>query len=275
MRMMNKLHRFWRLYTYRSYLLLGGTPYTPFPVIANSVPKAGSHLLRRALELVGLIYNRQHINDFHPRHQIIHKLERVRPGEFLTAHLSYTPEWHALIKQRHMRMIVIIRDPRDIVVSHYNYVTYIDKRHRLRPYYLQMKDDSERLMASIRGFTPQDGNPQGHLLDINARFRAIWEWRNYQAHVVRFEDLVGPLGGGDEERQLNAIESICDYLGIAISPQEKRDIAGKLFYRKSETFRKGVIGDWKHHFSEEHKRAFKEIAGQLLVDLGYESDEKW
>lgn len=39
--------------------------------------------------------------------------------------------------------------------------------------------------------------------------------------------------------------------------------------------RKGVPGDWKNHFEEEHRTHFKERYGSLLVKLGYEQDTNW
>ncbi len=39
--------------------------------------------------------------------------------------------------------------------------------------------------------------------------------------------------------------------------------------------RKGVTGDWKNYFSDKHKKIFKEIAGDLLIELGYEKDNNW
>jgi hypothetical protein len=43
----------------------------------------------------------------------------------------------------------------------------------------------------------------------------------------------------------------------------------------SNTFRKGQIGGWRSEFSEEHQQAAREIAGPLLVKLGYEADPEW
>ena len=43
----------------------------------------------------------------------------------------------------------------------------------------------------------------------------------------------------------------------------------------SNTFRKGQIGGWREEFSEEHARSAREIAGPLLVELGYEADSEW
>lgn len=40
-------------------------------------------------------------------------------------------------------------------------------------------------------------------------------------------------------------------------------------------FRKGIPGDWKNHFKEEHKRNFKKNFNDLLIKLGYESNDNW
>ena len=40
-------------------------------------------------------------------------------------------------------------------------------------------------------------------------------------------------------------------------------------------FRKGIIGDWRNHFSQQNVDTFKEIAGDLLIAAGYEKDDHW
>jgi hypothetical protein len=45
---------------------------------------------------------------------------------------------------------------------------------------------------------------------------------------------------------------------------------------KHNTFvRKGIAGDWKNHFDENHKAIFKRNAGEWLIKLGYEADLEW
>jgi hypothetical protein len=39
--------------------------------------------------------------------------------------------------------------------------------------------------------------------------------------------------------------------------------------------RKGIAGDWENVFTEGDKEIFKEEAGDLLVDLGYEKNDNW
>jgi len=45
--------------------------------------------------------------------------------------------------------------------------------------------------------------------------------------------------------------------------------------QNSHTFRTGKSGNWKTVFTERQKDLFKEIAGDLLIELGYEKDYNW
>lgn len=43
----------------------------------------------------------------------------------------------------------------------------------------------------------------------------------------------------------------------------------------SSHYRKGVHGDWKNHFNDEHIRVFKARYNDLLIQLGYEENGDW
>ena len=43
----------------------------------------------------------------------------------------------------------------------------------------------------------------------------------------------------------------------------------------SSFMRKGVVGDWKNHFDRAAAEAFDRHAGEILVQLGYETDRGW
>jgi hypothetical protein len=44
---------------------------------------------------------------------------------------------------------------------------------------------------------------------------------------------------------------------------------------KRSFLRKGVVGDWRNHFSQEAREAFDRYAGSELILLGYERDRSW
>jgi hypothetical protein len=58
-------------------------------------------------------------------------------------------------------------------------------------------------------------------------------------------------------------------VGIPSNERTMRLVEENLF-GKGRTFRKGQIGGWREEFSSEHEQAAKEVAGPLLVELGYE-----
>jgi hypothetical protein len=40
-------------------------------------------------------------------------------------------------------------------------------------------------------------------------------------------------------------------------------------------YRKGLPGDWRNHFTDRHKDFFKKNYNELLIKLGYETDDNW
>lgn len=268
-----RVARLLRLYAHRLRIVLGMAADGP-RVLSNSIPKAGSNLLLRCLELLpGIVYARMHLDHRMSEEHIITALSRLWPGEFATAHLPFSPGLARGVDDLGIRPLLMIRDPRDVVVSHVYWVTYRYREGRFHPYFRSLPNDEARLMASIRGTPPL---PDGFRLeDIGARFRSYLKWAEHGAHVVRFEHLVGPEGGGTREAQVAEIQALAAHIGLSLSPDQAVRVAERLFSRGSPTFRRGRIGNWREHFTPEHKRAFKEVAGDLLIELGYEKDLKW
>jgi hypothetical protein len=92
---------------------------------------------------------------------------------------------------------------------------------------------------------------------------------------VRYENLL--------ERPVEETRRLLDFLDADSSEEAaKRCIESAGFERRSNRkrgqedsssrFRKGVVGDWKNAFTEQDQRIFEEIAGGLLVKLGYEEN---
>lgn len=60
-----------------------------------------------------------------------------------------------------------------------------------------------------------------------------------------------------------------DHLGISCPSSRLERIADGL-YGESPTFFRGKIGRWREAFRDEHLRAFREVAGDLAAELGYD-----
>jgi hypothetical protein len=113
------------------------------------------------------------------------------------------------------------------------------------------------------------------LMDIGQMLRRMLPWAGQLGvYTTYFEKLVGVAGGGTRTAQLAEIQNIAHHLDISCTQQQVEMIADQLF-GSTVTFRKGLIGDWRNHFTPQHKHAFKAVAGQLLIDLGYAQDFDW
>ena len=196
------------------------------------------------------------------------RLSRVADGCFVTAHCVYTPELADLFRQQGMRTVCILRDPRDVAVSQMHHIKQ-RKQHFAHEAFLKLPSDHERLLHSIRG-----GELGGRRLQsLDERYRQFLGWQDDDnAMVVKFENLVGPRGGGSAEAQQLAVAGVASHLGVE---EATMGVVEENLFGVGRTFRKGQIGGWREVFSAEHERAAREIAGPLLVKLGYEAEPEW
>jgi len=248
------------------------------PVLANSMPKAGTNLLLRVLYLMPPLHRKFNRTLFNTDFDRLDKqLKRVHSGQIVAGHLYYTPELATVLRDLHMKHVFIVRDPRDIAVSNYVYITYKDQNHRLHRYFNDsLHSDEERLMASIVGIEANKLSDNLESFSINKHTTQYMPWiDNQDCLTVKFEDLIGSKGGGDKERQVNVLTTIANYLSLDLEVPQIAKLATQAFDTSSRTFFKGSIGSWKKHFTTEHRKAFKSTGGETLIKLGYESNMEW
>jgi sulfotransferase 6B1 len=257
-------------------------PENGWPVLlAISFPKSGTHLLDQIL----LGFNRfapfsSRLHSFyaeyegvsgrkHAPEEALRWLASLRPGDVASAHLFARPEAVARVCSPTFVPYFIFRDPRDVVVSHVFYVTAMEPDHVHNPYYTSLPDFDERLKVSILG-RPDAGV---EFPDIAGRFDPYMGWLDRPfVMAVHFEDLI--------HDRARALDQIVDHFLARVPLQTPRKallnaLRDSIDPGKSPTFRAGKTGSWKEHFTAEHKRIFKEIAGDLLIRLEYETDYDW
>ncbi|HBL10853.1 MAG TPA: hypothetical protein DD379_05505 [Cyanobacteria bacterium UBA11162] len=270
---MNKLMAF-KLYLKKFPLPLNIHEFQAFrygpKVIANSMPKGGTHLLTRILSLLPLLIPRWHYHIVSANLKLPEELPNIRKGQYISTHLYWSQELINALNTTEIRTLFIIRDLRDVVVSRAYYLTHMLRGHPLDSY-LNSLSDSEQLMAAIVGV-----EGYGIMQSIGNWARGYMPWLDEQTCLtIRFEDLIGSSGGGSDEKQIETVRAILFHLNIQLSENQIQEIANKAFFNKVNTFRKGQIGDWENHFTEEHKQTFKEIAGEALIKLGYTNGYEW
>ena len=250
-------------------------------LLGISFPKSGTHLLDQILlgfSKVAPYATRLH--SFYAEYegesgrkrspeQALAWLNSLSPCDVASAHLFARDKAVERVCSSEFIPYFIFRDPRDVVVSHVFYVTDMEARHVHHDYYQSLPDFSTRLNVSIMG-RPDTSIEFPNIAD---RFTPYLGWLDHDEVLsVHFEDLIN-----DRAATLNRI---LDHFLARAPIQVPRQLIlesleSSINPKRSPTFRSGKTGEWKKHFTEKHKKIFKDVAGDLLVKLGYEKDDDW
>lgn len=252
-------------------------------LFANSFPKSGTHLLTQVLlgftrlgpavdsGLPAIVTFEGESGRPRLEEEILADLGRLKPGDIAYGHLHAIPAALACLCREGVAPFFILRDPRDVVVSHVHYVTEMASEHAHHRYYLEeLRSFDERLRASILG-RPDWEEP---FPDIRARFEPYLGWlAREEVLALRFEDLVA-----DQPAALGRVVDHTVARGFPLRAARRQAIeflSRSIRPEKSPTFRSGQIGGWRERFTPEHRQLFKQIAGDLLIELGYEQGYDW
>lgn len=259
-----------------------GSQSADLPVLLGiSFPKSGTHLLDQILlGFSNVAPFSKRLHSFYAEYdgesgrkrapeQALAWLDSLGPRDIASAHLFARPEAIASVCSSKFVPYFIFRDPRDVVVSHVFYVTDMEARHVHHDYYQSLPDFEARLRVSILGRPELDVE----FPDIAARFTPYLGWLDREEVLsIHFEDLI-------HDRAATLTRIMDHLLARAPLPTPRQLILDSLESainpKRSPTFRSGKTGEWKRYFNDEHKKMFKDVAGDLLVKLGYEKDGNW
>lgn len=251
------------------------------PIFGNAKPKSGSHLLLQVLGGFTQIMPYKYVDADpvrtiakegrrKPKEEILDELRRVPQGVIGWGYVDATPENASFLTEAGRVNYFIYRDPRDMLVSQVFFATDMREEHGMHDYYNSLPDFGERLKVAITGID-KDGLK---MVSVRQRYDGVFQWLETPGVMcIRFDDLIN-----NRDATLHSMLDEVEKTGYKIPiPREKAlsVLVEAIQPRKSHTFRSGKTGGWKQYFTDEHKSLFKDVAGDLLVRLGYEENNDW
>src|SRR5215212_419142 len=217
-------------------------------MVANSIPKSGTHLLDRLLVLLGF--------------RMV-DLGGMRP------YLAESSHRFPLVNQR-LKSILGLRKPEDVM----GIGPHLVEGGRFPPARRFLRGRGEKVTVGV--VSPQRISRRW----LTRRLSKVPDGGFVNAHCIYTPELadlfrqegmktVCILRDPRAEAQRLAVERVARYLGVEVDEATMGVVEEGLF-GVGRTFRKGQIGGWREEFSEEHERAVREVLGSLLVEMGYE-----
>lgn len=261
---------------------LTSTAFASYEFIFLSFPKSGSCMMRKLLTMMSDDLGYEKAGKYFREHFYC---DRYPPFGINQAVVYFSNS---------LPTLVMVRDFRDILVS---LSFWFDKRvekgssmnleFRSVPQHVQQEWLQLTLSEKMTAFLLANFHPEvPHFGDVFLR-----EYENMQyflsrlksPYIIKFENLVGPHGGGTREAQEEEVSKVAEMLSISLSADELAYLCDNLYGLRnqdqgadySHTFRRGQIGTWKERFTEEHIQLFKEHYNEALLELGYETTENW
>ena len=156
------------------------------------------------------------------------------------------------------------------MVSEVNYLSKMNKWHKMSNTYKKMNTIDEKIEFGIKGSPKADKNM--FYPDIFERLSVFTEWLKQDNVInVKYEDLV------NSNKKHNTIDKMFTfYKNKSYNRVDKNKLINKALLNidpyNSHTFNEEKTGKWAECFSDKNKKLFKEYAGKLLIDLEYEYD---
>lgn len=214
-------------------------------LLISTLPKSGTHLVKEVAKRFGL--KRGPVGA-----ATVEDLLAMPDGCFALGHRAYSRELADVLEANGVRMLGLVRDPRDFIVSLAHHV---------------LRKEGGEFRAVI------DSLCRGEPSRFDSFLAALYGWQtDPRTTVVRFEELVGPRGGGAEAAQLDAGRRIAELIELEISDQAIMEAVSGSYRTDVGQFRRGQIGAWRDELPKDVAEFINLRRAGVLRAWGYEPE---
>lgn len=212
-------------------------------ILVNSLPKSGTHLLLQIAEAfeekynIGRFITSQGSVTLKPKAntKILQKINQCCTNEIVSAHIHYAKELQLHLDKIDALKLFIYRDPRDVVLSEINYLTTMNKWHRMHTSFRDCEDFDARLQLAL-------GGKDARYPAANQRYLRFSGWLSDDRTIsVRYEDLCSTR----REETINRIIQQAANLTNSSAIADMSEILQSIDPTRSHTFSGGGTNKWQ------------------------------
>ena len=180
-----------------------------------------------------------------------------------------------LLSRDDVRILHLIRDPRDVLISAMHYHRRADESWLHEPVPGYDNITYQRRLNAFETRYEQYVFEMENSTDSTLRDMQGWQYGRSNCFEARYEEL-------RQDTQMAYWSKIIDFLGFepheqAICRQRfwQHSLFGNLSGRAHRHVRSGDVVQWKREFTPELAQAFRWKFPKVLQALGYEPDDRW
>lgn len=247
-------------------------------VLVTTLPKSGTHFLNLLMPQLGF---QRHFCDLgeltsgliDPDSDIVRAhaerltrvVETMPNGSFIIDHVPYSSLLMHWLQKRRVKVVTLIRNPYDFVVS----LSHHLKRHPRENVPADLSLHALQHHITLATETDAEGQILPPLLKRYLRRFEGWV-ADERAHVLRFEEVIGPRGGGAFSTQLAAGIALCAHLGVHKDAAAIAQAMTLSFNPSVALFRKGQIFSWKAEMMPNTAKAIYASHARVFDTWGYD-----
>jgi hypothetical protein len=221
----------------------------------NAISKSGTHLAMRCVSLLpgmshGVICKGPlpYLSPDNSVDDLKATLDQFEGAGYFCGHVGFSPPLYSELQRRRVKTLIIVRDPRDVAVSTVLWV---------RGFPLHTMHQAIRAMplAEALRLTVDGGLIAGsqtlQVPSLASLYNRMTGWRNRnEVTLLKYEHLIGRLGGGNKAKQKLELKKLADHLEVFVDNAtistiiDSIEASGHEYTKNPNNFLRGQIGLW-------------------------------
>lgn len=262
-------------------------------IFVNSMPKSGTNMVQKCLELAGVNYSECSVaaSSMFGRHARIKTLLRnasvnetpvvvgleipvgLSPNwlrnylqdakGYVSGHAAFSSHYHSILKNEGYKTIQVVRHPCAVLASWANYIAEPGYYWRDAQRMFSRMSPQARVRLMLYGGLLNESDTRIYYRGYRDVWNQVQGWvDSTEVLTVKYEDLVGGQGGGGDEIQRESIAKILRHVGIDAGVDMLDRISANL-YGGTHTFRQGSIDGWRKLIDVDMERQVYEQLNDL------------